>query len=41
MKIKHVHQTCNKDHGKQGEQLLKLGDHSASLDKTNKMQRAM
>ena len=36
MKIKRVHQTCNKDHGKQGEQLLKLGGHSASLDKTNK-----
>ena len=39
MKIKYVHHTCNKDHGKQGEQLLKSGDHSASLDKTNKMRR--
>ena len=28
MKIKHIHQTCNKDHGKQGEQLLKSGGHS-------------
>ena len=34
MKIKHVHQTCNKDHGKQGEQLLKSGDHSASSEQT-------
>ena len=41
IKIKHVHQTCNKDHGKQGEQLLKSGDHSARLNQTNKMQRAM
>ena len=39
MKVKHVHQTCNIDHGKQGKQLLKSGNHSASLDKTNKMQQ--
>ena len=36
MEIKNVHQTCNKDRGKQGEQLLKSGGHCASLDKTNK-----
>ena len=29
------------NHRKQGKQLLKSGGHSASLDKTNKMQRAM
>ena len=28
-------------YGKQGEQLLKWGGHSASLDKLNTMQRAM
>ena len=28
--------TWNKSYGKQGEQLLKSGGHSASLDKTNK-----
>ena len=33
MEIKHVHLTCNEDHGKQGEQLLKSGGHNASLDK--------
>ena len=33
--------TWNEDHRKQGEQLLKSGNHSASLDKTKKMQRAM
>ena len=32
--------TCNMCNGKQGEQLLKLGCHSASLDRKSKMQRA-
>ena len=33
--------TFNMNNGKQGEQLLKvLGGHSASLDRTSKMQRA-
>ena len=31
----------NMYNGKQGEQLLKVGGHSASLDSTHKMQRAM
>ena len=32
--------TCNMYNGKQGEQLLKKGGHSASLDRKSKMQRA-
>ena len=38
--IKHIYLTLNMYNGKLGEQLLKQGGHSASLDIANKQQRA-
>ena len=38
--IKHFYHTLNMYNGKQDEQLLKYGGHSASFDITNKVQKA-